>query len=296
MRHTTPHRFGTRTAPTLFAGLAALALSAWAVVRPGRRSRRVPGSHGHRRAEARGKGGVERGVAGVRAHGRRREPVGQARRVPLRLAPADGRFHPAGARRARRAGRRPAPQGRPSSEGIARRGLAVRRRGGPRRRPHVAAVPAREGRAHGADRVRDQGRRLPAARAPGQPLHDVGRPLRRAAQRERPRGAAARRRGLRRPLPLLAQPRCRRAGDLPRRPHHPSRQGRLHSLPRLHRQRAGDPGRGDGPAAGRAALRGALRGPQLDDRRRLAHLQHQRPRRGPRAGCTASISRPAPPA
>ena len=98
---------------------------------------------------------------------------------------------------------------------------------------------------------------------------------------ECPRGAAARRRGLRRPLPLLAQPRRRRAGDLPRRADHPARQGRLHAVPRLHRQRAGDPGRGDGPAAGRAALGGALRGPELDDRRRLAHLQQQRPRRGP---------------
>ena len=84
-------------------------------------------------------------------------------------------------------GCRPAPQGGPAGTAHARRRLALRRRRDPRRRADLAPVPAREGRRHRAGRLRGEGRRLPAARAPGRPLHDVGRALRRAAHAQHAR-------------------------------------------------------------------------------------------------------------
>ena len=123
-----------------------------------------------------------------------------------------------------------------------------------------------------------EGARRHPARAEGQHLHPLRGPVRRSLHHERARGSRPGRRGLRRPLPLLAQPRRGGEGGLSRRAPHPPRQGRLRSLPRLHRKRPGDPRRGDRPSAGGPELGPALRGAQLDPRRQRPHLQHERPR------------------
>ena len=67
-------------------------------VRPGAATRPVRRHRRRRLAEDRGVGRLQRGLPGVRAFRRRREHVGPARRVPLRLEAHDGRLHPAGAR------------------------------------------------------------------------------------------------------------------------------------------------------------------------------------------------------
>ena len=63
----------------------------------------------------------------------------------------------------------------------------------------------------------DHGRRGGAARAQGQPDHDVGRPLRRPLHHQRGEGPRARRRGVRRPLRLRPQPRGGGDGGVRRR-------------------------------------------------------------------------------
>ena len=185
-----------------------------------------------------------------------------------------------------RRGCRPAPQGRGHRPGAPRRRLAVRRRGGARRRPDRRSST-------GGRRARTPSRSSRRSRAPTSCSSSAGAtPLTMSVARfgepapdaARSTELAARRRGLRRPLPVLAQPRRGRAArssatsasSAPRRdgfvPYRDYIGSRLEILDLR-----------DRPPPGRAALGRALRGAELDDRRRRPHLQHQRPRRGPRA-------------
>ena len=249
--------------------------------RPGERPGAVRRPRRRGLAPPRGIRHLERRLPGIRAHRRRREHVGAARRVPLRLAPDEGRLHPPGPRGARGQGRRSAPQARVDRAVDARRRLPLRGRGDPRRRPHLAPAPTDQGGGHGGGRVRDHRGRRGSARTKGRHLHALRRALRRSLHDEPGDRSRTGGRGLRRPLPLLAQPGRPREGGLPGRQDHPARPRGLHALPGLHRKRPRAAGRGDGPPAGRPRLEPALRGPQLDAGRPGARLQHERAVRRP---------------
>jgi hypothetical protein len=172
--------------------------------------------------------------------------VGPARRVPVRLEAPDGRLHPAGARRAPRQGRRSASQGRLDDPAEPGRRRAVRRRRDPRRRPDVAAVPPAKGAIteqkemaiKGADVIqleRKGGAYIFSAAKYGDPftvaeIADV------SLGDEVLVGLAL----------CSHNPGRDGARDLPRRPDRPAGEGHVRPLPRLHRQRARDPGRRTG--------------------------------------------------
>ncbi len=149
-------------------------------IRPGRPTRPVRWAWRRRRAEDRRFRRVQRRLAGILAVCRRREHVGAERRVPVRLEAHDRRFHPAGARRAPRQGRRSPPQGGPDGAPQPGRRRSLCRRRGARRRPHLAAVPAHQRRDHRTGRVGRQGRGRHPDRAEGPDLHLLGREVRRA--------------------------------------------------------------------------------------------------------------------
>ena len=84
---------------------------------------------------------LERGLAGVHAQRGRREHLGEARRIPVRVSPHEGRLHRAGAGGIPGQGRGSASQGRHHGAHLDRRfRLGLRRRRVPWRRPHLAAV------------------------------------------------------------------------------------------------------------------------------------------------------------
>ena len=143
----------------------------------------------------------------------------------------------------------------------------------------VAPVPPHQGAITEQTEIDDQGRRRHPARAQGQHLHLLGGEVRRALHDRRDRRRRPRRRGLRRPRAVLAQPRRDGARDLPRRADHPPGQGRLRAVSRLHRQRARDPGRRR-PAIGRSSTAPTqpFEAPNWTPRRQRAHLQQERAR------------------
>ncbi len=101
-------------------------------------------------------------------------------------------------------------------------------------------------------------------------------------------GSRSGRRGLRRPLPVLAQPGRGREGRLPQRPLRPTRPGRLRPLPRLHREPPRDPRRAD--RSGSLVVHASaepFEAPNWTRDGAAAHLQHQRAGRG--AGTAPSL-------
>ena len=231
---------------------------------------------------AAGLGHLQRRLAGVPALRRGRQHVGRAGRVPLRLEADEGRLHPpgAGASSSARASTRTAswawivrtsldadsPYADVAVHGDGLTSLQFRRTKG----AITEQVPSP---IKGADVIQLERKgntyTLSAARF-GEPFTT-----------QPGRGPRPGRRRLRGALPLLAQPRRGGERGLPRRAPRPPGPGRLRALPRLHRQPPRDPRRPDRAPAGGPQLRGALRGAQLDARRPRAHLQHQRPLRGP---------------
>ena len=176
-------------------------------------------------------GDLQRRVAGIHARRGRREHVGAARRIPVRLEAHDGRLHPAGARRVSRQGRRSAPQGRLDGAAEPRRRRALRGRRGARRRPDVAAVPPHQGRDHRRRRrCRQQG--MPTSSSSNARAAPTSSRPRATATRSRPREIADVDLGDEVYVGLALcshNPGRDRARDLPRRADHPAGEGHASS-------------------------------------------------------------------
>ena len=122
----------------------------------------------------------------------------------------------------------------------------------------------------------------------GRTLHHVGGPRGRPVHAQRGERRRSRRRGVRRAVPLLAQPGGGRERGVPQRADHGAAEGRLGAVPGLHREQRRDPLAAERRPHGGRHLADLGAGAELDARRQVAALEQRR------ASCTCSTSSRAP--